>query len=242
VSKVLIIGIDGLDPFIIDKWKNELPNIGKLYNEKSEIIVESTFPPDSICAWTSIYTGENPAEHGLIESIDYLSARKYDSGNDRAYNFQGETFWDIAGDRGKKVCVINPFVAYPAWRVNGIMVSGPVFEGGETSAYPDNVLSEYSFPRLGGMVDFPDEKNLDTFLITSKKLTEDLADVGLKIYKEQNPDLYFITFLTLDRIKHFLWRFTDKEDIFYPGANNFNESIKSFYLLFDEIVGRFRND
>jgi predicted AlkP superfamily phosphohydrolase/phosphomutase len=242
MSKVAIIGIDGFDPFIIDKWKNELPNIGRLYTEKSEITVESTFPPDSICAWTSIYTGENPAEHGLIESIDYLSGRKSDHGKERASNFQGKTFWDIAGSRGKKVCVINPFVAYPAWKVNGIMVSGPVFEGGETSAYPGTVLSEYSFPPLGGMVDFPDEKYLDTFLAKSKKLTEELADVGLKIYQEQNPDLFFLTFLTLDRIKHFLWRFTDKEDIFYPGANNFHESVKRFYLLFDEIIGRYKNE
>jgi len=156
MSKVVIIGIDGLDPFLLSKWKNELPNLGSLFVDASEITLNSTFPPDSICAWTSIYTGENPAEHGLLESIDYLANKKLTENEDRSVVFRGKTFWDIAGRNGKTVCVINPFLAYPAWDVNGIMISGPVFEGGEIKACPESILDEYKFPPIGGIVDFPD--------------------------------------------------------------------------------------
>lgn len=217
-----------------------LPNFSSSYNEISEIMTDSTFPPDSICAWTSIYTGENPAEHGLIESIDYLSSKKSQSHEDKSANFRGKTFWDIVGSSGKSVCVINPFIAYPAWKVNGTMVSGPVFEGGSISAYPESLLAEYKFPSLGGIVDFPDEKELGEFLNRTKDITEQLADVSLKIYKDRKPDLFFLTFLTLDRIKHFFWKFTDKEDSYYPGENPFQYVIKDFYLLFDKILGKFK--
>ncbi|MBI5049490.1 MAG: alkaline phosphatase family protein [Nitrospirae bacterium] len=239
MSKVVVIGIDGFDPLLLIKWKEALPNLRSMYKDISEIVIESTFPPDSICAWTSIFTGENPAEHGLMESIDYLSSRKLESREDRSAHFKGKTFWDVAGDNGKDVCVINPFIAYPAWKVNGVMVSGPVFEGGDISAYPDSLLTEYDFPPLGGIVDFPDEKDLGKFINRSKDVTEQLGDVSLRIYKDRSPDLLFVTFLTLDRIKHFLWRFTDKEDAYYPGENPFTDAIKDFYLVFDGIIGRF---
>ena len=238
MSKVVIIGIDGLDPLLIDKWKDSLPNFRGLYNNVSDITIESTFPPDSICAWASIFTGENPAEHGLIENIDYLSKKSSDQ-QDKSAHIKGKTFWDIVGDKGRTVCVINPFIAYPSWDVNGTMISGPVFEGGKTSTYPESIISEYKLPLLGGMVDFPEEKNLGPFLNSAKELTVDLGDVSLEIYKDKHPDLFFLTFLTLDRIKHFIWRFTDKNDVYYPGKNSYENVIKDFYIMFDEIVGSF---
>lgn len=240
MSKVVIIGIDGLDPLLIDRWRKSLPNFSSIYNNLSEIIIESTFPPDSICAWTSIYTGENPAQHGLIESIDYLSGRKSNNDKDRVGYFKGRTFWDIVSNSGKKVCIINPFAAYPAWKVNGIMISGPVFEGGETIAYPEEVLKKYTLPPLGGMVDFPDRYELKEFVERTERLTIELGETGLKIYKDEKPDLFFLTFLTLDRIKHFLWRYTDEEDKYYPGDNDFKNSIKEFYIIFDSIIGGFK--
>lgn len=241
MSKIVVIGIDGLDPFLLKKWEETLPNIHKLCANNSNIAIESTFPPDSICAWTSIFTGQSPAEHGLMESIDYLSDKKSVTDEDRSVYFKGKTFWDIVSNKGGNVCVINPFIAYPAWKVNGVMVSGPVFEGGDISAYPESLLAKYDFPSLGGIVDFPGKKELNKFLNRSKNITEQLADVSLKIYKDYNPDLFFVTFLTLDRIKHFVWRFTDKEDIFYPGRNDFENTIKDFYSIFDNIIGKFIN-
>ena len=241
MSKIVVIGIDGLDPFLLRKWTGILPNFRNLYNDVSEITIESTFPPDSICAWASIYTGENPAEHGFIESIDYVSVKKSEKREDRAIYFEGRTFWDIAGNKGKSVCVINPFIAYPAWKVNGVMISGPVFEGGNISAYPEGILTEYNFPPLGGVVEFPDKKELNEFLNHTRDKTEQLADVSLKVYKDYKPDLFFVTFLTLDRIKHFFWRFTDEEDTCYPGENLFKGVIKDFYKIFDRIIGQFMN-
>ncbi|MHA1341449.1 MAG: alkaline phosphatase family protein, partial [Promethearchaeota archaeon] len=59
MSKVVLIGIDGLDPFLIKKWIDCLPNFNKITCENSFFITKSTFPYDSICAWSSIFTGKN---------------------------------------------------------------------------------------------------------------------------------------------------------------------------------------
>lgn len=212
-----------------------------MFKDFSDIMIESTFPPDSICAWTSIFTGENPAEHGLIESINYLSSKKVTNSNDRSAYIKGKTFWDEASANGKNVCVINPFMAYPAWNVNGVMASGPVFEGGAISTYPESIADNYKFPPIGGIVDFPEQKNLGEFLSRTTDVTMQLADVSFKIYKDYNPDIFFLTFLTLDRIKHFLWRYTDESDIYYPGENQYKDSVKEYYIMFDSIVGRFKD-
>jgi Uncharacterized conserved protein len=58
--------------------------------------------------------------------------------------------------------------------------------------------------------------------------------------KKEQWDLFFISFLTLDRVKHFMWRYQDPNDPTYPGPNPFERSIKDFYVLFDTIIGEYR--
>ncbi|OPX18433.1 hypothetical protein BXT86_01145 [candidate division WOR-3 bacterium 4484_100] len=234
MNKVVIIGIDGMDPDCVLKWKSDLPNLSKFRMSK----MKSVFPPDSISAWVTIFTGLNPAQHGILHSIDYLTNRSKDFSIDTNI-LRGRTFWDIASKSGRRVCIINPFLAYPPWYVNGVMVSGPVFITGAKDAFPRSILKKYSIPPLGGIVDFPTSNMLWDFFIKSKKDTEDLADFGIRLLKEQNWDLYFITFLTLDRIQHFFWRYSDEGDPTYPGKNCYQNVIKEFYQLFDEIVGEF---
>ena len=110
---------------------------------------------------------------------------------------------------------------------------------GDISSYPEDIISKYTFPPLGGIVDFPEQKQLGEFLKRTRDVTEQLADISLELYEKYAPDLFFTTFLTLDRVKHFLWRFTDEEDIYYPGENEYKDSVKKFYMQFDAIVGDF---
>jgi predicted AlkP superfamily phosphohydrolase/phosphomutase len=71
----------------------------------------------------SIYTGLNPAKHGIIHSFDiFESSWKNILGID-VNAFKGRTFWDKASKCGKKVCILFPFLATPPWNVNGLMMS-----------------------------------------------------------------------------------------------------------------------
>ena len=238
-NKVVIIGIDGLDPVLVDTWIDYLPHLKKIKEQAFVSSIESTFPPDSICAWSSIFTGQSPAQHGLLEGIDYLSKKEYKYSE--GYDFSKDSFWDVVSNSGKKVCIINPFLAYPAWELNGIMISGPVFEHGETTFYPPDLADSVELPPLGGWVDFPSERNLKEFIKKARLNTELLARAAIDIYRRNPSDLFFITFLTLDRVEHFLWRFMDKQDFTYPGDNPYKDAIKDFYILLDKIIGDFIN-
>ncbi len=237
MRKLVIIGIDGMDFDLYDKWKDELPNLRKLQTQGLGKPLESVYPPDSICAWTTIFTGLDPSEHGLLYTINYLNNNADIQIDNSA--FKGKTFWDKLSVQDKRVCIVNPFLAYPPWKVNGSMISGPVFIDGTNKSYPDEIKYEYTLPEMGGIIDFPTEKSILQFYERTVKSTNDLTNFGLEILKKEPWDLFFITFLTLDRIKHFLWRYQDENDPTYPGLNNLNNSIKNFYILFDKIIGHF---
>jgi len=222
----------------VERWKEDLPNLRRMASEGAFLKLCSVFPPDSIPAWTSIYTGLNPAVHGMLQSIDYLGGGKKKLAIDFS-SFQEKTFWDRAGAKGKSVCVLNPFLAYPAWPVNGLMLSGPVFIGGDITAYPETILGEYDIPPLGGIVDFPTRKALGSFCRDARESTRRLTDLGLALFEREDWDLFFICFLTADRIQHFLWRYCDPDDPTCPDDDIHADMIREFYILFDEVIGRF---
>jgi len=216
-----------------------LPNIKKLIHEGSVKPFRSVFPPDSIPAWITCYTGKNPSEHGVLESVNYLA-----KGNNRlnvdTSVFKGKTFWDIIGNAGKTVCVINPFMAYPVWPVNGVMVNGPVFIDGNIEISAPDLIGDIPVPdNLGGITDFATKKTLNLFVDKIFADTEDQATFGTSLFQQYKPDLFFQTFLTMDRLQHFLWRYCDSNDPTYPGKNKYQDSIKNFYIEIDQVIGRY---
>ena len=238
MGKLLILGIDGMDPDVIETLIDDLPIVRELIEHNCFTRLNSTFPPDSIPAWVSIYTGENPIVHGWLDNIDYEEIKKGRSPF-QLNEFQGKTFWDKASKSGKRVCIINPFLAYPVWPVNGVMINGPVFINGEISCYPPELKEEYQFPQLGGMTDFPDEKELFNFGSKTIITTKQIADFALDLYKKDNWDLFFVSFFTVDRMQHFLWRYFDKNDPTYPGENNLSQYIPDLYRTIDSIIADF---
>jgi len=238
VSRLIVLGIDALDPVLLERWRDDLPNFSRLMEQGYWARLESTMPPDSIPAWVTIYTGMQPWQHGVVDSVDYLDIRGGRPALDTKL-LMGKTFWDKASQAGRRVCVINPLLAYPVWPVNGVMVNGPVFVTGEAQAYPPDVIKQYAVPEMGGMVDFPGRGELRQFLERTHQVTRDQASFGMDLLAREQWDLFFLCFLTLDRVMHFLWRFTDPEDPTYPGPNPLQGSIHGFFRLLDSIVGGF---
>lgn len=238
MSSVVVIGIDGMDFELIQQWKNELPVFSQMINAKKFFPLESVFPPDSVPAWTTIYTGLNPMEHGMLHHINYLLKGEVEISIDP---FKDKTFWDIASQRGKKVCIVNPFMAYPVWAINGVMVNGPSFIKGPIQSFPESVIgNNNNLPRLGGHSDFPTKDNIKDFIHINHEDVINIKDFAIKLFKADGYDLCFITFLNLDRIQHFLWRYYDKNDPTHPGKNQFLNAIKDFYILFDNIINEFQ--
>jgi predicted AlkP superfamily phosphohydrolase/phosphomutase len=240
VSRVVFLGIDGLDPRVVERHIDELPALASMRRDGVIAELPSIFPPDSIPAWITIFTGESPAEHGIVESIDYLAKNPARASEGVPSLLRGRTFWDRLSREGQRVCVVNPFMAYPAWPVNGAMVTGPVFvDHAEPSTFPDGVADEYQLPQLGGIVDFPTHRTMSQFLEASLAVTQEQGEFARRLFDKLEPDFLFLNVLTIDRVQHFLWRYCDVGDPTYPGPTRLATGIRDAYRAADEIVQRF---
>ena len=229
-----MIILDGYDYSFVMKNLASLPFLSQLNDQKKLAALESVVPADSIPSWTTIYTGLNPAEHGVIESIDYLSFKKKIKGDYSV--IKGKAFWDKLSEKGKKVLVFNPFIAYPAWDVNGLMISGPVFEGGEISTNKPEEVDISKLPPLGGLVDNPNDKTMPAFFENNMKLTEKQFDSFMDYFSKGNYDFAFLGILTSDRMQHFLWKYNDPTDNWYKKGNRMEGSILKMYQLMERRV------
>lgn len=229
--------LDGFDYEFIKAHFSDLKFFSELYAKQMLSKLDSVIPADSIPSWTTIYTGRNPAEHGVIESIDYLNDKNNPTGNTAV--IRGNSFWDVLSCQGKKVLVYNPFIAYPAWNVNGAMICGPVFEGGEVSISGNESIDKDRLPPLGGLVDHPTRKTMRQFFESNMDLTQRQFDSFDEIFSKGNFDFAFLGILTSDRMQHFLWKYCDETDRCHPKNNSLKNSILEMYQLMERNICSF---
>ncbi len=238
MRRLVIIGIDGMDADFVDAHLGELPVLRALRPRGYGGPLRSVFPTDSIPSWITIFTGIPPVEHGILDAIDYYKKDHKDFAIDTSV-FRGRTFWDVASAAGRRVGIVNPFMAFPPWPVNGVMASGPVFVKDQSERVePPELAAQLPLPSMGGIVDFPTKANLGLFGRTTLDYTLAQHRFSLTLLRDHGPwDLFFTTYLTLDRIEHFFWRYHDEQDPTYPGRTVHQPVILEFYRLFDRIVG-----
>lgn len=123
-KRVILLGIDGLDPKIVSSLMEE----GKLNNfinlAKSGVYLPLTTsnPAQSPVAWASIATGNNPGYHGIFDFLcrrpnDYMPELAITRPNPKNIFgkrenmflpvIQGEAFWDYISEHGIPAIVIR---------------------------------------------------------------------------------------------------------------------------------------
>ncbi|OIO61665.1 hypothetical protein AUJ83_04450 [Candidatus Woesearchaeota archaeon CG1_02_33_12] len=135
-DKILLIGIDAMDPKVTDKLMSEgmLPNFLRLKEIGSFSKLSTVLPAESPVAWTTIATGTNPGKHGLFDFVtrnpeNYLlevSITKQKSKYSTKFEspVKGIPFWRITSDAKIPTTVIRWPATFPPDKVNGVMFSG----------------------------------------------------------------------------------------------------------------------
>jgi len=123
-GRVVILGIDGLDPQAIDLLMSEgkLPNFAKLRQEGAYGPLISSKPLLSPIIWTTIATGKSPLEHGIAHFV----AVNEKTGERLPVTSQMrrvKALWNILSDAGHEVAVVGWWATWPAETVRGAMVS-----------------------------------------------------------------------------------------------------------------------
>jgi len=72
VKKVVFLGLDGLEPTLVDRYLSEgkMPNLAKLRDQGRYSRLRTTFPPLSPVAWSTFATGSNPGKHNMFDFLN----------------------------------------------------------------------------------------------------------------------------------------------------------------------------
>lgn len=146
--KVVVIGLDGLEPTIVDRMlaAGALPHLARLRDAGGYGRVATTNPAQTPVAWSTFATGVNPGGHGIFDFLRRdprtylpdLSLNRYEQKNSflppKAVNLRGGTpVWQVLGEAGIPSTVIRCPCTYPPDPMRGRMLSGmgvPDLRGG----------------------------------------------------------------------------------------------------------------
>ena len=237
-KKLLIFGIDGMDLDVVKRYQDHLPNLTAMLKENGDPTLRSVFPADTTPAWATIYTGNDPSEHGIINFVNV-------GAKDNGYNpfefddsaLKGKTFWDRLNAKGYSCAVLLPMNIKVGYEINGPMITRPY--DGKMFVYPESKKELYS-PRLdilGTEAKFTSEDALpklrDEFF---NKVNEEMRLTRLAVENE-DVDVLFSYFSTTDGIQHDFWRHCNPDHPDYPGENEFENTIRDMYIVMDSFIG-----
>ncbi len=240
-ATVAIVGIDSGDWDLIDPYveAGQLPHLARLRREgaSARLDVDSAFSPVS---WTSLATGQHPDVHGVA-----LPDQRSDALQMGGDQIRVKRLWDIAGAAGRRPLVVDYWLTYPAYPIEGVMIGKAAFapaaeiEGGP-SAWPADAHQRTGIP------------------IQPTALREELA--GLDLLADESTgwmdawmegerfDLLVLPIYPVDLALHMLWSehsvvaggrdLTAVPDAEVERVRRGHDLVFQTLLMADELVGR----
>jgi predicted AlkP superfamily phosphohydrolase/phosphomutase len=68
-AKMIVLGIDGMDPAFLEQHWADLPNLDRLRRTGTFTRLGTTIPPQSPVAWSTFITGRDPGGHGIFDFV-----------------------------------------------------------------------------------------------------------------------------------------------------------------------------
>ena len=135
-KRVIVLGVDGMDPAFLERHWDQLPNARRLRDEGGLARLGTTTPPQSPVAWSTFITGLDPEQHGIFDFVRrdpstgqpassfaeslpprfQLAAGPYVlplSGARVRLLRRGRAFWELLAARGIPVTLMRLPVNYP---------------------------------------------------------------------------------------------------------------------------------
>lgn len=146
-KRVIVLGIDGMDPNFLERHWDSLPNLDRLRREGEFKRLGTTVPPQSPVAWSTFITGMDPGGHGIYDFVErdpktmtLFSSMSQAAEGGRGFsigpyrlplsagkvrNFRmGKAFWQYLSDRGIRSSIIRMPTNFPPAECEGESLAG----------------------------------------------------------------------------------------------------------------------
>jgi predicted AlkP superfamily phosphohydrolase/phosphomutase len=225
VSRVLVLGLDGGTFDLIRPWVAEgrLPTLGRLLNEGVWADLKSVPNINTAPAWSTFMTGKNPGKHGIFwfaEEADEPGKVRFVTAADR----RATSLWRLLSDGGRRVCVLNVPLTYPAEPVNGCLVAG--FDAPSTSSprfsYPEGLIDEIQrhtgeYLLNAAVAGHAEAGRRDRVVAEALKAEMSRLDAALHLMSIKPWDLFMFMIKSTDQAAHYLWDYgRDPQESLWP--------------------------
>jgi predicted AlkP superfamily phosphohydrolase/phosphomutase len=252
--KVFLLGLDGATWKVLDRLIREgyMPALGALVKEGTSGILRSTIPYITPVAWSSLLSGVKPLKHGIF-SYDVMENRDGIILSHLANRtmIKAPTVYDIYSQVGKRVISLNMPMSYPPRPEDGVIVSGFMTPSWDSRFYfPEGLMDELGAHGIDYRIDikFAREQQAEIddrvtayladgaaeFLRDLRHVTEEREKAVHYLLSGTEWDLFMVTFISMDRIQHFLWKVFENGDC----DPKLRRKVFEHYRFIDSIVGR----
>lgn len=235
--RTIVVGWDGATFDIIKPLVDRglMPNVARLMREGVWGRLESTIPPLTPVAWTSISTGVNPGKHGIYDAMVYRPEQNrivFVNATMRAVR----PVWSILSDKGKKSGVMNVPLTYPPDEFDGFSISGMFTpDGADDFITPPGLKAEIEGLFGKYMIECRQESDPGAYLKRIIEMMDYREKVCLHMMERHPCDFFFTVFMATDRVQHFFWKYLDPG---HPDHAKYGGAVAEVYTRLDAALGR----
>jgi len=215
--KTLVLSIDSgcweyLSP-VMDR--GQMPHVARLIERGVHGVLESTMPPITPVAFSTLITGTNPGKHGIFDWTVRSADGKMQPAS--AALRRVAPFWHYLNQAGVRVGLFNIPMTYPVQPIEGFLVPGiTVPEGARNLTYPPDALSVIEDRYGPYAVDVPRsllDDGVGSYHRAWIEYEQMQTDAALTLMDEYRVDVLAFNYASLDRINHFSPQKADLEDV-----------------------------
>jgi len=242
--KTLILGLDCLEPSLVDRWLGDLPTFARLRAAGIHGRMRSCVPPITVPAWSCMMSSQDPGSLGIYGFRNRTDHTYKGLGFATGDWVKADRLWDILSARGLGCAVLGVPGTYPITRpVNGPMVSCFLTPGLKSQWASPPALKEEIAGWLGGrdylfdVADFrsPDKRRIleDIHEMTRRRFT-----VARGMLATYSPDFFMMVEMGSDRIHHGFWHYMDAVHRKFEPGNPLQNAIHDYYVLLDHEIAQ----
>ena len=245
-NRCFVLGLDCLGPEVIAPGSlAELPNLSRLVAEGLSGPLESTLPPITVPAWSSMMSGRDPGELGVY---GFKNRRSYDYG-DLLFATSGMVrfprVWDFVGRAGGQSIVIGVPQTSPPPPIQGVLISGFESEGvdladGAAFARPPEIAAEIRSVAGDYLFDVDNFRNIPRQEVLDKayRMTEVRCRLMAHLLRTRPWDFAMLCEIAPDRLHHCFWSDHDPKHRRHQPGSPYRRAIRDYYRFVDEWIGR----
>lgn len=248
MSKVVVIGLDGFNPDLVDRWIGDLPNLRRMMEEGAYGPIKSTIPPITSHAWLVSESSRNPGEIGWW---DFHYRRDFSYGEPNLINskvVEVMTLYKILPRQGKRVAVINVPVSFPPPKIpNSYCISGFMTPDVDSQfTYPQELKQEIT-ELFGEYIIDASTPEMNFRKMDKDKVLKRICDMDTQRFeilkhfiKTKDCDYILCVIMGTDRMPHLFYRYFDENHVRYTPNSKYSIALHDHYVFCDRNLGEIR--